>query len=233
MQTFKFDIKRLKHAYIFIYPIIYMICFVLLEQNMKPSHIIELPIDQKIPFCEYFFIPYTMWFAYVAVTVAVFFFFLDIGDFYRMCMHLFLGMTVFILVSAIYPNGQNLRPTVFPRDNYFTDMVKALYKTDTSTNVLPSIHVYNSICIHIGIAKNECLGSKKWLKNSSFLLMCLIILSTVFLKQHSVIDVVTGIALAGLFYPLFYVRNYIPYRSQYPLKTATHGKSKHTKSLSH
>ena len=27
----------------------------------------------------------------------------------------------------------------------FTDMVKVLYKTDTPTNVLPSIHVFNSI----------------------------------------------------------------------------------------
>lgn len=214
----KFEIQRFKHCYIFLYPIVYMICFLLLEQYVKPTHIIELPIDRKIPFCEYFFIPYSMWFLYVAVTVLVFFLFLDLGDFYRMCMHLYLGMTIFLIVSALYPNGQNLRPDVFPRDNLMTEMVKALYLTDTPTNILPSIHVYNSICIHTAIARNQTLGRIRWLNISSFLLMCLIILSTVFLKQHSVVDVISGIVLAIAFYPLFYIKNWIPYRSRFPIQ---------------
>lgn len=219
MKLFKFDVTRFKHSYVFIYPILYMICFLLLEQYIKPVHIIELPIDREIPFCEYFFIPYSLWFLYVAVTVSVFFLFLDLGDFYRMCMHLFLGMTIFLLVSALYPNGQNLRPQTFPRDNLFTDLVKALYATDTPTNILPSIHVYNSICVHIAIVKNNYLGSKRWLNYASFLLMCSIILSTMFLKQHSIVDVISGITLAGIFYPLFYVKNYIPFRSRFPIPT--------------
>ncbi len=213
-----FNKARLKHCYIFLYPILYMIGFCLLEKYIRPEHIIEVPLDRQIPFCEYFIIPYYLWFAYVAVTVAFFFFFLDLGDFYRLTSYLFFGMTIFLVISAVYPNGLNLRPTQFPRDNIFTTMVKGLYYADTSTNVLPSIHVYNSICIHVGISKNDYLSNKKWISYSSLVLMVLIILSTMFLKQHSVIDVITGIVMAVAFYPMFYVKNWIPYRSQCPLK---------------
>ena len=210
--------NRLKHAYIFLYPIIYMIFFVLLEKNIEPRYIIEFKPDNYIPFCEYFIIPYFLWFAYVAVTVAIFYFFLDIGDFYRMTCYLFTGMTVFLIVSYIIPNGLELRPTSFPRDNIFTDMVKGLYATDTSTNVFPSIHVFNSICVHVAIAKNEVIKKKPFIVNSSFVLMTLIILSTMFLKQHSILDVISGIGLAIILYPIFYIYNFIPYRKQYTLE---------------
>lgn len=54
-------------------------------------------------------------------------------------------MTIFLIVSYAYPNAQHLRPVEFPRDNIFTDVVRWLYKTDTPTNILPSIHVFNSL----------------------------------------------------------------------------------------
>lgn len=199
-----FTTKRLKHGLVFLYALFYMVCFFLLEKNITPTHIIEVPLDRKIPFCEYFIIPYYLWFIYIAITVLFFFFFLDLGDFYRMMLHLYTGMTVFLIISALYPNGLHLRPETFPRDNIFTDLVKLLQTADTSTNVLPSIHVYNSICIHVAIAKNSFLSSRKPIVYGSLVLMVLIILSTMFLKQHSVVDVVCGIVMATAFYPIYY-----------------------------
>lgn len=213
-----FKKERLKHSYIFIYPILYMICFVLLEKKVEPEYIINFKLDSYIPFCEFFIIPYLLWFAYVAITVAVFYLFLDIGDFYRLTCFLFSGMTIFLLVSFLFPNGLEIRPTVFPRDNIFTDIVRGLYKTDTSTNVFPSIHVFNSICVHIALCKNEIIKKHPLITNSSLILMILIVLSTMFLKQHSILDVVSGITLAIVLYPLFYVYNFIPYRKQYPIE---------------
>ena len=70
-------------------------------------------------------------------------------------------MTVFLIVSYVYPNAQHLRPTEFPRDNIFTDMVKWLYSTDTPTNILPSIHVFNSLAIHMSLTNCEALRDKK------------------------------------------------------------------------
>lgn len=215
----KFEPKRLKHSYLLLYPILYMMCFLLLERYIKHVHIIEVPLDSYIPFCEYFILPYYAWFAYVAVTAAFFFFFVNLEDMYRLFLHLFLGMTLFLIISALYPNGLALRPETFPRDNFCTLLVKALYKTDTATNVLPSIHVYNSVCVHIAIAQNECLQRKKWIVPASFILMALIILSTMFLKQHSIVDVVSGIVLALLGCPLFYKWFHLPKQDSLLIKS--------------
>ena len=49
------------------YFIIYMIWFVWLESRAdEPYHVIHFPLDDYIPFCEYFIIPYLLWFAYIA-----------------------------------------------------------------------------------------------------------------------------------------------------------------------
>ena len=76
-----------------------------------------------------------------------------------------------------------------------------IYSADTSTNVCPSIHVFNSIGIHIAIRNSQALRPKKWLQIGSFLLMVSICLSTVFLKQHSVVD---GAGSAIMAYALYY-----------------------------
>ena len=103
-----------------------------------------------------FIVPYLVWFVFIAVTVA-YFLIKDKWGFYRLCAFLFSGMTIFLIICTVFPNALNLRPTVFPRDNVFTDMVKVLYKTDTSTNVLPSIHVFNSIGVSIAISHSNDL----------------------------------------------------------------------------
>lgn len=91
------------------------------------------------------------------------------------------------------------------RDNVFTDMVKVLYKTDTPTNVLPSIHVFNSIGVSIAISHSNDLKKHRWIQISAYILAVLIILSTMFLKQHSVTDVIAAVTMACIIYPFVYV----------------------------
>ena len=106
-------------------------------------------------------------------------------------------MTVFLIVSTICPNGHYLRPTTFARDNIFFDLVRALYATDTATNLFPSIHVYNSLAINAVIWRCEDFKENRVVRYGSAILATSIVLATMFLKQHSVFDVVTGIALAA------------------------------------
>ena len=55
-----------KHVWILSYFIIYLTWFGYLERTVTTHyHLIHLPIDDYIPFCEYFVIPYIMWFGYV------------------------------------------------------------------------------------------------------------------------------------------------------------------------
>jgi len=195
---------KYKHGWILLYLLIYIPWFAYLEKTVtRRFNVIHMAIDDYIPFIEYFIIPYMLWFIYVAIAV-VYMFFTNVSDYYKLCLFLFSGMTVFLIVSTVYPNGHTLRPLVYENDNIFVTMVQYLHKMDTPTNLFPSIHVYNSIGVHIAVSHNEKLKSNKWLQIGSFILMVSIILSTVFLKQHSVFDVITGILMAALIYSLVY-----------------------------
>lgn len=198
----KKTINKYKHSLMFLYALIYMPWFAYLEATVtKNFRVIHMDLDNYIPFNEFFIIPYFLWFAYVAIAIS-YFFFKDSREFYRLTSFLFAGMTIFLVVSTFFPNGHHLRPLVFERDNIFVGMVKQLYRIDTPTNIFPSIHVFNSIVVHISIVKSHHLADKKWLHLSSFVLMSLIVLSTVLLKQHSVFDVITAILMVCILYPI-------------------------------
>jgi membrane-associated phospholipid phosphatase len=166
-----------------------------------------MKIDDYIPFCELFIIPYLLWFAYIAVVI-VYMGFKDQKEYFHLCAFLFTGMTLFLIVSTIYPNGHFLRPVAFERDNIFTQMCTALYSTDTATNLFPSIHVYNSIGVHLAVANSEKTRHNKPVRLSSGILMVSIILATVFLKQHSVFDVLTAFLTAAVVYTCVYIRTW-------------------------
>lgn len=183
----------------------YMACFSWLESAPRKYHIINSSLDYKIPFYEYFIIPYFLWFLYIAGTVIFFIFFNESKTEYQnLLINLGIGMTLFLIVSFVYPNGLNLRPSEFARDNICTDLVRFLYSVDTPTNVLPSIHVYNSVAAFCAINSCQKLQKHRGIRFSAFVLTTLIVLSTMFLKQHSICDVATGITFAVASYIIIY-----------------------------
>lgn len=195
---------KYKHAVpLIIYFSIYMIWFNHLETTITHYKVIHVALDDHIPFCEVFVIPYLLWFVYVAATI-VFLFFKDKDDYYKSCAFLFTGMTVFLLISTIAPNGHHLRPFVMPRNNIFTQLVSHLYSIDTPTNLWPSIHVYNSLGCHFAIMKSKNLEQHKGIRFGSLILCSSIIMSTVLIKQHSMFDVMTAFIMAAIMYLLVY-----------------------------
>ena len=114
-------------------------------------------------------------------------------------------MCFFIFRYDDFPDHMHGFPKCIKFDNVFTDMVKVLYKTDTPTNVLPSIHVFNSIGVSIAISHSNDLKKHRWIQISAYILAVLIILSTMFLKQHSVTDVIAAVTMACIIYPFVYV----------------------------
>ena len=205
LKNIKSFISTYKHCFLALgYLLVYLAWFFYLEQTVTRNYqVIHVALDDYIPFCELFIIPYYLWFAYIAVVV-LYLIFTDKQEYYRACAFLFTGMTIFLTVSTLWPNGQHLRPFTMPRDNIFTQMVSGLYRTDTPTNLWPSIHVYNSLGAHIAIMKCKKLSGHKGLRLGSFILATSIIMSTMFLKQHSVFDVVTAFGMAFVMYGLVY-----------------------------
>ncbi|MBU3840996.1 MAG: phosphatase PAP2 family protein [Candidatus Ruminococcus intestinipullorum] len=200
-------IKKYKHAWVFLYAFIYLPWFMYLEKNItihSEFHVIHAEIDDKIPFIEYFIIPYFLWFVFV-LAVFLYFFFTNIEEFYKLAKLSFIGMTLFLLISTIFPNGVELRPIEFTRDNIFIDMVKFLYRADTPTNVFPSLHVFNSVAASIAIYESQELKKHRYICIGAYILTGFIILATMFLKQHSVIDVIGGLLMSYVLYQFIYV----------------------------
>lgn len=201
---FKALIHKFSHAWVLLYVFLYMPWFAWLERTVTGNYyVIHSVFDDYIPFCEYFIIPYLMWFLYITVTLG-YFFFCDKKGFYKVTALMFSGMTIFLIICTVFPNGLNLRPVVFEHDNIFVDLVRQLYRTDTPTNVLPSLHVYNSICCYLAIADSQKLQQHRSIRQGSLILTTLIVLSTMFLKQHSVVDVIAGFVMAYFIYQLVY-----------------------------
>ncbi len=185
-------------GWIVAYMAFYMLGFFILEHaGHRHYHVIHSVVDDLIPFNEYFIIPYHLWFLYMAVGICWFIFFCrSRREYYKLVSVLSIGMTVFLIVSCVYPNCQDLRPTEFLHHNIFTNMVSALYKTDTPTNILPSIHVFNSLALFYALNSSRQLKKYKAVRTGAGVLTGLIILSTMFLKQHSVVDVSMGILMS-------------------------------------
>lgn len=206
MKRIKKELHKYRHAWPLLYVFLYMPWFILLESNIPADypglHIIHCELDYYIPFCEYFVIPYLLWFLYVPA-VFLFLFYHSKNEFYRICAYEFTGMTIALLICTLYPNGLELRLNDIGHRNIFVELVSFLYNRDTPTNVFPSIHVFATISTHICLAKSphmKAFKPRRHLKRLSLVLSILICLSTVFLKQHSVIDAIGGALLAFVLY---------------------------------
>lgn len=196
--------EKYKHAWVFLYGLIYMPWFCYLEKTVTTNYyVIHSVFDDYIPFCEIFVVPYLLWFPYMAA-VAIYFFKYDKQGFYRAAAYICSGMTIFLVISTILPNGLALRPMSFPRENLFTELVKIVYMADTPTNVLPSLHVYNSVAAYAALSTSQAFRGHRHLSRGCLVLSISIVLSTMFIKQHSVVDVVAGLIMAYLMYQFVY-----------------------------
>lgn len=193
-----------------LYMLFYLVSFAVIESwNRLHYTVIHTVVDDKIPFCELFIIPYLLWFVYVSgFTLCMLF--TDEKSYHEICTNLVIGMTVFLIVSAVFPNILFLRPQTMPRDNLLTRLCGILYAIDTPTNVTPSIHVYNSIAVMIAAVRTNARPFRSWRsKNAMALLGLSIILATMFLKQHSFSDVLIATGLSLSSYILIYKLGFV------------------------
>lgn len=197
-------IKLIKKHNHFLYLLIFIpliLWFFIGAKSITPVYYMYCSIDDSIPFRKIFVIPYMFWFAYMIVA------FLYLGlkskrDFLKLLIFIFLGMSISFSVFIIYPTGQGLRP-LLESQGAFSNLVSFIYYVDPPINVCPSIHVLNSIGVHLAISNYD--GAKGKIKIFSFIIMILICISTVFIKQHSFIDVIWGSILAVVLYICVYV----------------------------
>ena len=172
--------------------------FYFLMEHLVPNNsgfAVHCALDYKIPFCEWFILPYVGWYALIVVSL-LYFMFYNVENFKRLQIFIIVTQVVAIIIYIVFPNYQPLRPDVYPRDNFLTDMVAGLQAFDTNSNVCPSLHVAYSIGIASVWLKEK---TASWITKSAVVVFCILVcLSTVFIKQHSVIDGLVAIPVCVL-----------------------------------
>lgn len=182
-----------------LYLILYLSAFNFLNTQIHMPHIlVHCRLDDLIPFCKYAIVPYLLWFPWIPFTLFYLLYKAPREDFWRLCVPLFTGMTMALLFYVIVPNGLALRPHFVPGNDIFAQLVRMIYRSDTPMNVCPSIHVFNSVTLMLAYYRSAVFDAprRRWMRPAAMVLCMSITLSTMLLKQHSVIDVVFGLLLA-------------------------------------
>ena len=193
-----------RHFWLALYVPVFLVLFFAVERLVPEDAeywVSHMALDDAIPFWEVFVVPYCLWYPYLVGT-GLFLMFTDRDGFLKYMTFIIAGFTVSLLFCALVPNGQNLRPASFERENVFTWLLGKIYVVDTCTNVFPSIHVVGCLAAAEAAFRSEKMRRFRF---TSLLLAVLISASTVLVKQHSLLDVIGGAVLGTILYLLTYV----------------------------
>ena len=172
----------------------YLGCFFLMER-LVPSGcdywVSHCALDDCIPFVDFFVVPYVLWYPFL-LAVGLGLMRRDVPALRRYVRFLSAGFGCAMLFCVLFPNGQDLRPASFDRETVFTWLLARIYAADTNTNVLPSMHAIGCAAACAAVGRSAPL--RRW-RLPCLLAAGLICLSTVLVKQHSVLDVLAGLAL--------------------------------------
>ena len=190
--------------------VLYFALYFLTENIIPPEKCtpVHIWLDDIVPFCEVFVIPYVFWYGLIVFSLWYFALY-NVQSFKKLQVFIMITQGVAMLIYICFPNRQDLRPDVFLRDNVFTDMVGFLYSFDTNTGVFPSLHVAYSLGIASVWLKEK--GVSPWWKTFVVVAVVLICLSTAFIKQHSVADALGAI-------PVCILAEFICYRKYWAAK---------------
>ena len=197
--------KRYSHLFLLLGWVGYFLLYTLTE-NLIPAekcHVIHCALDDLIPFCEGFLIFYVSWYVLIVLSL-LYFLRWDVPSFRKLQIFIMITQAVAMLIYILWPSRQDLRPEVFPRQNFLTWVMGVIYAFDTNTGVCPSLHVAYSIGI-ASVWLREKAVRPLW-RGLIALLCVLISISTAFVKQHSVLDILAALPLGLLAEGLVYGR---------------------------
>ena len=169
-----------------------------LTENLIPAERctpVHCFLDDLVPFCEWFVIPYVSWYLLIVGSLGWFALY-DVQKFRQLQTYIIVTQVIAMAVYILFPNRQDLRPEVFPRDNFCTQLLGLLYRFDTNTGVCPSLHVAYSLGIASAwLRKKDAAAGWKIAVTVWVVLICV---SVSFVKQHSVVDIFAALPV-GLF----------------------------------
>lgn len=176
--------------------VIYMGLFGFLEiVPPKDVHLIHCALDDRIPNIAVFIYPYVSWFPYIVVCATLAIKNLDDRQFKKAVLVLTTGMNIFLFISYVWPTGLDLRESIFYDLHTLSgNLLKFVQTVDTPKSVFPSMHVYVTLVLQYTLEMQKKLVPA-WEIWVGRVLALLIVLSTMFTKQHSAVDVTAAIVM--------------------------------------
>ncbi len=167
--------------------LVYFVLYFLTENLIPPEHCypVHCRLDDFIPFCEYFLIPYFGWYGLIVYSLWHYLRY-DIAQFKSLQIYIMITQGLAMACYILFPTRQDLRPESFANDNIFTALIGLLYQADTNTGVCPSLHVAYSLGIASAWLKDR--QASRGAKGFVTVFVILVCLSTMFIKQHSAVD---------------------------------------------
>ncbi len=184
------EIKWLDLAWLIILPII-NVNYVIAGAIAKSGKDISITLDKEIPYISAFIFPYIYWYVFVFLGL-IFILSKDRKRYLKSLMAIYISMCICYLFYYFYP-VEIARP-IIPNNTLPNRIVNLIYEVDRPLNCFPSIHVLNTYII---IRFTRIKDNKSWFIYTSIIGM-LIILSTLFIKQHFILDGVAAIIIAEI-----------------------------------
>lgn len=151
-------------------------------------------LDHVTPFLKIFVVPYLFWYVFLVFGL-LYLCRLNRSGFYKTVLIYDVGILVASLIYFVFQTTVP-RPSLVG-DDWLTNMVSFVYQMDQPYNCFPSIHVFTTYLLMRGIQQySQSVG----LKLGVHLVGISIILSTVFIKQHVILDVIASILLVEILY---------------------------------
>ena len=191
---------RVKARYLFLAFLPYLIFYFLIQSVIGTSQFnLLMGIDEKIPF-----IPVFVWTYHTLLPVMIL-----TGILLFQRRDIFLGLIFsFVFSSVILCMFYIFLPSFYPRE-LFVDtstisgwLIEVTRSIDGPHNTFPSGHVTFAWLLVFFVNLSQYTQKHKWIKFVYFLWAILVSISTLTLKQHFIVDVASGLALASLSYYL-------------------------------
>ena len=156
----------------------------------RPHYSIALPIDGKIPFLPIFIVIYIL--AYVQWITG---FIRTARESREVCYRMLTGEMIaklICLICFLFLPTTLTRPEIVG-NGLFEKLTRLIYRMDRPDNLFPSLHCLESwFCFRGTLARK---GSSPAGKAVSLIFTLLVFASTVFVKQHVVLDIIGGVAV--------------------------------------
>ncbi|WP_226676446.1 phosphatase PAP2 family protein [Mesobacillus jeotgali] len=184
--------------FLLVMPVLGLI-YKILNNNPREAVILSIEIDDKIPFLPVFIVPYIIWYAFI-LGYLVYFWYKDTRVYLKTLTMIVIGELVCFVIYFFFQ-------TTVPRpnlvgDGILIDLVGMIYSHDQPYNAFPSIHVLTTFAIILGNINIR----NKHIFHSVFVpvMGSLIIISTLFVKQHYILDMFASMFLTSFIYGIVF-----------------------------